>query len=308
MALVLPAPGAALSGPPTAPRVRALLAAHGIAPTRERGQNFVVDPNTVRAVVARAGVRPGDLVVEIGPGLGALTIALREVGAEVIAVEVDAGLVRALREVLAEDDGVELIHADARTLKWADLTAGRPAKLVANLPYHLATGLVIDALASGSFTSLEVMVQREVGQRWTATVGDRQYGAVSVRIAASAHARIDATVGRQVFLPVPSVDSVTVALTPRPWPFDVARDHVLALVTAGFAQRRKRLRNALRAAGWPPAQLDAAFAACGIDADTRAEQLALPAWVDLGRALTPVAGPPFDGGRHNAAPPPGAAR
>ncbi|MGM0818400.1 MAG: 16S rRNA (adenine(1518)-N(6)/adenine(1519)-N(6))-dimethyltransferase RsmA [Actinomycetota bacterium] len=280
-----------MSGPPTAREVRRLCEAHGIAPSRRRGQNFVVDPNTVRRVVARAGVGPGDLVAEIGPGLGALTLALVEAGAEVVAVEVDAGLVRALGEVLADTDGVTLHHADALEVDWAALLGGRSALLVANLPYHLATPLVIGALESGCFGRLEVMVQREVGERWTATAGHPAFSAASLRVAARAEAHIDGRVSRNAFLPVPGVDSVTVRLEPRAWTFDVARERVLDLVTIGFAQRRKRLRNALRAGGLSPAAIDTAFAATGLGADVRAEEVDLAGWVALARGL-PATAPP----------------
>jgi len=245
----------------------------------------------VRRVVARAEVGPGDLVAEIGPGLGALTLALVEAGAEVVAVEVDAGLVRALGEVLADTDRVTLHHADALEVDWATLLGGRAALLVANLPYHLATPLVVGALEAGCFRRLEVMVQREVGERWTATAGHPAFSAASLRVAAYAEARIDGRVSRNAFLPVPGVDSVTVRLEPRPWPFDVAREQVLGLVTSGFAQRRKRLRNALRAGGLSPAALDAAFAAAGLDADVRAEEVDLEGWVTLARALPSVTPP-----------------
>ena len=242
----------------------------------------------MRRVVARAEVAPGDLVAEIGPGLGALTLALVEAGAKVVAVEVDAGLVRALREVLAGVEQLTLHHADALEVDWATLLGGRPALLVANLPYHLATPMVIGGLESGCFERLEVMVQREVGERWTATAGHPAFSAASLRVAAHAEARIDGRVSRNAFLPVPGVDSVTVRIEPRPWPFDVAREQVLDLVTVGFAQRRKRLRNALRAGGLDTATLDAAFAAAGIGVDARAEEVDLAGWVTLARHLPPA--------------------
>ena len=301
-------------------RTRALLERHGLAPRRRDGQNFVVDPNTVRKVVRDAHVSPGELVLEVGPGLGALTVALREAGARVAAIELDGGLVRALREVLGDDPGVTLVHDDALR---ADLhallaraaapaeQAGEPARgpagdhaggpegrdvpaaaLVANLPYDAATPIVLRCLRAGVIGRAHVMVQREVGERWVAGVGDPAYGAVSVKVAALASARLAARVSRQAFWPVPRVDSVTVSLQGRPWPHDVDREAVLALVEQGFAARRKRLANALVGAGWDRAHVDAALRHAGLPADVRAERLDLPAWVALTQALGPGLGSP----------------
>lgn len=267
----------------TARGVRDLLHRHGLAPSKRLGQHFVIDHNTLRRMVADAGVRPGDHVCEIGPGLGSLTLALREAGATVTAIEVDAGLVRALREVVGDDDGVRIIHADVRTV---DLVAAvpAPALVVANLPYNIGTTITLDVLATEHFARACVMVQREVGQRWGAGVGDPHFGAVSVKVAAYAHARITARVSRHAFTPVPGVDSVTVRLDPRPWAFAVPRPAVLALVDRGFAQRRKRLRNALSSL-MPPAAVDSALDAIGVRPDARAEQLDLAAWCALAGAL-----------------------
>lgn len=267
----------------TAGDIRDLLHRHGLAPSRRLGQHFVTDHNTLRRMVADAGVEPGDHVCEIGPGLGSLTVALREAGATVTAIEVDAGLVRALREVVGDDGGVRIIHADVRSV---DLVAEVPvpALVVANLPYSIGTSIMLDVLATEHFERAHVMVQREVGQRWSAMVGDPRFGAVSVKVAAYAAARIVARVSRRAFHPVPGVDSATVRLEPRPWPFDVPRPPVLALVERGFAQRRKRLRNAL-APTVPAAAADAALAAVGLRPDARAEQLGLPEWCALAAAL-----------------------
>ncbi|MGH8901946.1 MAG: 16S rRNA (adenine(1518)-N(6)/adenine(1519)-N(6))-dimethyltransferase RsmA [Egibacteraceae bacterium] len=269
--------------------VRRLLDTHGLAPHKQLGQTFVVDPNTVRKVVRDAGVTAGELVCEVGPGLGSLTLALREVGAEVVAVEVDAGFVRALGTLVGDDDGVRVVHGDALDIDFAGLLSGlrrdRPAALVSNLPYHVATPVVLRALASNAFTRLFVMVQREVGQRWVADVGDPLYGAVSLKIRAQADARICATVSRAAFYPVPNVESVTVWMQPRPWQLPVDRKRLFALVRGGFAQRRKRLRNALTGAGWPPATVEAALASAGLDPGARAEELDLDAWCAFAQAL-----------------------
>lgn len=264
--------------------VRDLLARHGLAPTRVRGQNFVVDPNTVRKVVRDAGVAPGDHVVEVGPGLGSLTLALLEAGADVTAVEIDHGLARALAEVVAPAAGrVRIVTADAVTVDYAALAGGRPTRMVANLPYNVATPIVVEALQQQVLEGLFVMVQREVGERWAAGRGDPAYGAVSVKLAALADVELVATVSPRAFWPVPRVDSVTVRLTPHPPP--PARAALFALVDRGFSQRRKRLRNALADARHPPAAVEAALRAAGLDAGARAEELALDDWVALAEAF-----------------------
>jgi 16S rRNA (adenine1518-N6/adenine1519-N6)-dimethyltransferase len=272
--------------------VRRLLDAHGLAPTKRFGQNFVVDANTVRKVARDAGVGPGDLVCEIGPGLGSLTLALREAGARVVAIEVDAGMVRALGEVVGDDPEVRVVHADALTVDLGEVLAGQQAALVANLPYNVATPIVLRCLRSRRFSRLLVMVQREVGRRWVARVGDPLYAAVSVKVAALAEARIAATVKRGAFLPVPNVESVTVRLDPVPWLHPVGEAELFALVEGGFAQRRKRLRNALAAGGATDgspvataAEVETALAAAGLDPGARAEELDLDGWVRLAVAL-----------------------
>ena len=274
--------------------VRRLLAAHGVAPRKARGQNFVVDPNTVRKVVRDAGVEPGDVVCEVGPGLGSLTLALREAGAWVAAVEIDAGLARALREVLEGDEGVRVLEADALRVDLGAVVAeaaeawhavDAPRRLVANLPYNVATPILMEALGTAAFGTILVMVQKEVGRRWAARVGDELYGAVSVKIAAQADVRIAAQVSRSAFYPVPNVDSVTVRLEPRPWQWPVERAELFRLVEAGFAQRRKRLRNSLSRQDLPPLAVEEALARAGLDPGARAEELAVPQWVALARAF-----------------------
>lgn len=270
----------------TATQLRDLLRRHALAPSRRLGQHFVIDHNTLRRMVADAGVRPGDHVCEIGPGLGSLTLALRAAGARVTAVEVDAGMVRALREVVGDDSGVRVLHADVRNV---DLAAEvpAPALVVANLPYAIGTSVTLDLLALEHFDRLHLMVQREVGQRWTADVGDPHFGAVSLKIAAHAEARVTARISRQAFHPVPGVDSVTVLLRPRQWTHPVDRATVLALIDRGFAHRRKRLRNTL-APPLRPSLVDAAIAAAGLTPDARAEQLPMSTWCDLAIALRDI--------------------
>lgn len=293
VAALLPPAGVALTVAPllTASAVRRLLAAHGLAPRRRDGQNFVIDPGVVRAIVRDAAVHPGELVFEVGPGLGSLTLGLREAGARVVAVELDAGLVRALGDVLGDDPDVRVVHGDALRLD-VDPLLGEPAALVANLPYHAATPILLALLAWEGLTRAHVMVQREVGQRWAAAPGDPRFGAVSVKVAAYGTARTVRRVSRESFYPVPHVDSVTVEVIPRPWPYAIGRGEVLALVDAGFAQRRKQLVNALTAAGWDRRAVLAGLADAGIDASVRAERLGLDEWVRLAHGLAGGGSPP----------------
>jgi len=267
--------------------VRRLLADHGLAPHKALGQNFVVDPNTVRKVVRAADLKPGDLVVEVGAGLGSLTLALRAAGARVVAVEVDAGMVRALGDVVGADPGVTVMHADALAIDFRALTGGRPTALVANLPYNVATPIVMTALVSGAFGDLLVMVQKEVGHRWVARVGDPLYAGVSVKVAALAEAALAGSVSRNAFYPVPKVDSVLVRLRPRAQPETGDRQSLFEVVDTAFRQRRKRLRNALARPQRPPASIEAALRTSGLGAGVRAEELDLDGFVRLTAALRP---------------------
>lgn len=282
LACLLVEVGAPLSRIPGRAEVRRILAERGLAADKRRGQNFVVDANTVHSIVRRADVRAGESVVEIGPGLGALTHGLLEAGARVTAVEIDAGLVEALRDLLPSD--VRVVHADALHVDWATLV-DEPSALVANLPYNVATPLVLHALASECFTRLHVMVQREVGERWAASVGDDAYGAASVKMQAYASVRVDQRISRRAFWPVPNVDSVIMRLEPHPWQAATPRGDVIAVVDAGFAQRRKQLRNALSAAGHDPVSVTAALEDVGPGPMARAEELDLDAWVGLAARL-----------------------
>ncbi len=261
--------------------VVALLEAHDLAPSRALGQNFVVDPNTVRKVVALAGVGPASPVVEIGAGLGSLTTALVEVGAEVIAVELDQHLVPVLREVLA-GTSARVVEGDARTLDWAALLADHHRwTLVANLPYNIATPLVADLLDEvPAIDRMLVMVQREAAERLAAAPGTKAYGIPSVKVAYWATAEVVARVGPNVFLPRPNVESALVRIVRRPAPAtDADPGRLFALVRAGFGQRRKMLRRSL--AGLVDA---AAFAAAGVAPEARAEQLDVEAWGRLASA------------------------
>ena len=200
--------------------IRELLDAHDLRPSRALGQNFVADGNTVRRIVRLAGVTPGQRVVEIGAGLGSLTLALADAGAVVTAVEIDRGVLPVLREQV-EPRGVRVVEADALTVDWSQLLApdgpsDGPWTLVANLPYNVAVPLVIGVLEDApQVSTLLVMVQREVGERMAATVGDKAYGAVSVKVAYWAHAAVVGRVPASVFIPRPRVESVLVRLDRR---------------------------------------------------------------------------------------------
>jgi 16S rRNA (adenine1518-N6/adenine1519-N6)-dimethyltransferase len=246
------------------------LARIGRRPSRALGQNFVADPNTVRRIAWLAGVGPGDRVVEVGAGLGSLTLALAETGAAITAIEVDHHLVPVLRETV-EPAGVTVVEADVMSFDWSSLGAG-PWVLVANLPYNIATPLVADLLDGvPAIERMLVMVQREVGERLAAGVGDEQYGAVSVKVAYWAEARVVGRVPATVFVPQPNVESVLVSIARRPGGPTCEVD--FALVRAGFGQRRKMLRRSL--AGLVD---DDAFMCAGVSPTARAEELDVAAW------------------------------
>jgi 16S rRNA (adenine1518-N6/adenine1519-N6)-dimethyltransferase len=263
-------------------QVTALLEEHGLRPSRALGQNFVVDPNTVRRIARLAAVGPGDRVVEIGAGLGSLTLALAETGASVLAVEVDRGVLPVLRGVV-EPVGVGVVEGDALRLDWASLLGPGPWTLVANLPYNVATPLVADLLdRQPAITRMLVMVQREVGERLAARPGDSAFGAVSVKVRYWATASVVGRVPATVFLPRPNVESVLVEIRRRAEPAVATPPaELFALVRAGFAHRRKMLRGAL--AGVVDAGM---FARAGVDPAGRAEELDVDAWGRLASEVT----------------------
>ena len=271
--------------------MRALLAAHGLRPNRALGQHYLVDPNTARKVVRLAQVEAGETVLEVGPGLGSLTLALREAGALVVAVEADARLLPALAEALGDDPGVRVVTADAVR---ADLAALAPEarRLVANLPYSIAATLVLRVLTDyPQYRCLTVMVQREVGERLAAAPGTSAYGASSAKVAALAEARLLAPVSRKVFLPEPHVDSVLVGLTRTEHSAlaGVAWATLDRVIDAAFSQRRKTMRNSLRTLGLGPDEVEALGRAAGVDLGLRAERLDVPAFAALARALEATA-------------------
>ncbi len=275
-----------------------LLDAHDLGPSRALGQNFVVDPNTVRRIVRLAGVGPGDRVVEVGAGLGSLTLALAEAGAEVVAVEVDRHLIPVLRSVVgdrgAEGPGsVRVVEGDALRLDWSSVLGAHRWQLVANLPYNVATPLVLDLLAEvPAIDRMLVMVQREVGERLAAGPGDAAYGIPSVKVAYRARARVVGRVSPEVFLPRPKVTSALVEVVRHPRPAVEADPATLfALVDTGFNQRRKMLRRALAGRVGPDQ-----FAEAGVEPTRRAEELDLEQWAALARATAGASAPPVTDG------------
>ena len=262
-----------------------LLDRHGLEPSRALGQNFLCDPGTIDKIVRLAGVTATSHVIEIGPGLGSLTVALAESDATVVAVELDRYLIPALREVV---DGlgsspVTIVEHDAMTLDWDAVLdplapPGTPWSVVANLPYNVATPLILDLLAAQPrFQTWLVMVQKEVGERLAADPGSKIYGIPSVLTAFWGTARVVATVPPQVFLPQPNVDSALVRIdrheTP---PISAPFKSVERLVRAGFGQRRKMIRRSL-SAFLSSDDIETA----GVDPTARAEQLGLQEWGQL---------------------------
>ena len=267
------------------PAIRELLDDNGLSPRRDLGQNFVTDPNTVRRIAELARVGPGDHVMEIGAGLGSLTLALAETGADVTAVEVDRGVVPVLRQIIddAATTNVTVVEADAMQADWNELID--PAvpngwTLVANLPYNVGTPLVCDILDDvPHVTRLLVMVQREVAERFAADPGTSAYGAISVKAAYWGTARIAGYVPAAVFFPKPNVESALVEITRRTPP-DADPSALFHLVKTAFGQRRKMLRKSLAAHVDPDA-----FEAAAVAPTARPEELGVDAWVRLTNAV-----------------------
>ena len=288
---------AATSGLLGATQVREIAARLGLRPTKQWGQNFVVDANTVRRIVRLAGVTAEDSVVEVGPGLGSLTLALLPEAAHVTAVEVDPVLAQALPDTVrrlspAHADKLTLVHADA--LRVQSLPDPQPTALVANLPYNVSVPVVLSFLEA--FPTLErvlVMVQLEVAERLAAAPGSKTYGVPSVKAAWYAAVRLAGQVPRSVFWPVPNVDSGLVSRERRPAPDTTAsRADVFRCVDAAFAQRRKTLRAAL--AGWAGSAVRAeeCLRAAGVDPRTRGEQLGIEAFAAIASARAALADTP----------------
>jgi len=264
--------------------IRGIAGRLGIHPTKKLGQNFVVEPGSVRRIAALAAVRPGDVILEVGPGLGSLTLALLEAAlradARLVAVEIDPVLAAELPETIAQRapevaDRMTVLTADALAIAEKEVGAPAPTVLAANLPYNVAVPVVLHLLAA--LPSLErgvVMVQAEVADRMCAGPGSRVYGIPSAKLAWYADAKPAGTVPRGVFWPVPNVDSKLVAFTRRdPPPTTASRREVFAVIDAAFGQRRKTLRAALATWAGSPARAEEALRAAGVDPGARGEAL-----------------------------------
>ncbi|MEV4347969.1 16S rRNA (adenine(1518)-N(6)/adenine(1519)-N(6))-dimethyltransferase RsmA [Actinoplanes sp. NPDC049596] len=278
----------ALLGPA---EIRELAARLGVAPTKKLGQNFLHDPNTIRRIVAAAGLRPEDVALEVGPGLGSLTLGLVGAVRHVHAVEIDPRLAEALPGTVT-DAHLTVHNADALHVRAASFDPP-PTMLVANLPYNVAVPVVLNLLAElPTLRGGLVMVQKEVADRLVAGPGSKVYGVPSVKLAWYAEARSAGKVPPAVFWPVPNVDSGLVAFTRRTPPGDVDRSEVFAVVDAAFAQRRKTLRAAL--SGWAGGadRAERLLVAAGISPQARGESLTVEQFTAIAAAakLSPPGG------------------
>jgi 16S rRNA (adenine1518-N6/adenine1519-N6)-dimethyltransferase len=277
----------------TAGDVREIAGRIEVRPTKRLGQNFVIEQGTVRQIAGLAAPEPGDVVLEVGPGLGSLTLALLDAGAtRMLAVEIDQVLARELPATLARRapalaDRVDVVAADAlRLRRESGILPAAPTVLAANLPYNVAVPVVLHLLAE--FPSMErgiVMVQAEVADRMCAPPGSRVYGGPSAKLAWFAAAKSAGTVPRSVFWPVPNVDSKLVAFTRRDPPTRaVGREQVFGVIDAAFGQRRKTLRAAL--AGWAgsAALAERVLRSAGVDPRARGESLDIAGFVSIAEA------------------------
>lgn len=284
---------AALLGPA---EVRSLAARLGLRPTKSRGQNFVIDPNTVRRIVRTAELSADDVVLEVGPGLGSLTLGLLGAAAAVVAVEIDELLAGQLAQTVADRAPalaarLTVVTADALRIGPADLPGPPPTALVANLPYNVSVPVILHLLEElPSLSRVLVMVQSEVADRLAAGPGSRVYGVPSVKARWYAEVNRAGAVGRTVFWPAPNVDSGLVAMKRIQPPVTTAsRADVFAVVDAAFAQRRKTLRAAL--AGWAgsPADAESALRAAGVDPASRGEALDIASFAKIAEQHRPRA-------------------
>ena len=271
--------------------IREVSAQLNIRPTKTLGQNFVNDPGTVRKIVRNAGVQAGEQVLEIGPGLGSLTLALLEAGAQVSAVEIDPPLAQALpttAQARFPEAKLQVFTADALTITGPESIDGAtPTRLVANLPYNVAVPIVLTVLEKlPSIQTVLVMVQAEVADRLAATPGNKIYGVPSAKVAWYASARRTLTIGRNVFYPVPNVDSALVKIERRPHPDTAATcEQVFAVIDAAFAQRRKTLRQALAGLAGSAGAAQEALERAGVSPTARGETLDIDQFAAVAQQL-----------------------
>jgi 16S rRNA (adenine1518-N6/adenine1519-N6)-dimethyltransferase len=251
------------------------------------GQHFLADPNVARAIAREAGAGPGVRFLEVGAGLGSLTVALAEAGAEVLAVETDRRLAGALDEVAGAWPAVRVVQADATETNWASLLGDGRWRMASNLPYHVAVSVLLDMLEGApEVDPFVVMVQREVGERLAAGPGTPAYGAVSLKVAYRSTVRVVRRVGPSVFWPEPKVDSVVLRLERRPPPVTVPQPVLFGLVEEGFRQRRKTMAAALVRLGHGRDEARRALERAGLDPRVRAEALGLEDFARLAEALS----------------------
>jgi 16S rRNA (adenine1518-N6/adenine1519-N6)-dimethyltransferase len=270
--------------------VRALAAELGLRPSKQRGQNFVTDGNTIRRIVAAAGLTGDDVVLEVGPGLGSLTLGLLDVARSVVAVEIDPLLARRLAATVADrvgDAAQRLTVVEADALRIEDVP-GDPTAMVANLPYNIAVPVLLHLLATvPTLRSVLVLVQLEVAERLAAGPGSKVYGIPSVKARWYGTATLAGRIGRNVFWPAPNVDSGLVRVVRAEPPGDESvRLATFAVVDAAFGQRRKTLRSSLSRLTGSTEAAQAALVAAGVDPGLRGEVLELPQFVAIARAWT----------------------
>jgi len=268
--------------------VRALADELGVVPTKKLGQNFVTDPNTIRRIVAAAKLKGNEVVVEIGPGLGSLTLGLLEQAKTVIAVEIDNKMAKAIEATVAKrakDKDFRLVTADA--MKVTELPA-KPDSLVANLPYNISVPVLLHFLETfPSISSGLVLVQAEVAHRLAATPGSKVYGVPSAKLAWYADSNLAGNVGRNIFWPVPNVDSALVYFTKRITPLgnEALRLKTFAVIDEAFSQRRKTLRQALAKWAGSPVQAEQYLISAGIDPSMRGEALDINDFVAIAKQV-----------------------
>jgi 16S rRNA (adenine1518-N6/adenine1519-N6)-dimethyltransferase len=267
--------------------IRELAARLDVVPTKKLGQNFVTDPNTIRRIVAAAKLTGDETVVEIGPGLGSLTLGLLEVAAKVVAVEIDPKMAAALEETVSKralGKDFTLVHQDA--LKLTELPSS-PDALVANLPYNISVPVLLHFLEQfGTIKKGLVLVQAEVAHRLAAAPGSKVYGVPSAKLAWYAEAHLAGNVGRNIFWPVPNVDSALVYFAKREKPLgdEALRLKTFAVIDGAFAQRRKTLRQALADFAGSPARAEELLVASGVNPTLRGEALSIDDFVKIARA------------------------
>ncbi len=269
--------------------IRELAESLGIRPTKKLGQNFVIDPNTVQRIVRAADVVPTDHVLEVGPGLGSLTLALLQEVASVIAIEIDQVLAEQLPRTIAlhmpdRTESLTLIVSDAMKV---DAVPGEPTALVANLPYNVSVPVLLHLLeVVPTIRTALVMVQKEVAERLAADPGSRTYGIPSLKARWYGEVRMAGNIGRNVFWPEPNVDSALVRVDRREQPTcESSREWVFTVIDTAFAQRRKSLRGALAQLAGSPDAAEQALRAAGIDPGRRGEALTLPEFISLADSL-----------------------